>query len=272
MVSFDTIGLFTCIPSYLVIDIVAEKWPILSGKWTALDEESFFEALNFCLDNGYFTYNDEFYSQIHGTAMGNPLSPIVAELVLDKLFEAVAIKFGEQIKYFKKYVDDSFFIINVRIFDRLFEFMNDYYDDISFTFEKEENNCLSILDMTIIMTSNQFIFKHFHKPTGTGRIVHYNSNQPIKMKLNTINILRRTFLSSSHHTLHQEILQKLRYILQDNGYPNHIINKVCRPPINCFPTGYPPPPSNPHRVKILKRIFFFSFRTMEKAVSSYRNI
>jgi len=70
-----------------------EIWPKIENQWTALDKDTFFEVLNFCLDNGYFRYNSKVYAQIQGTAMGSPLSAIVSELVLDVLFEALKENF-----------------------------------------------------------------------------------------------------------------------------------------------------------------------------------
>ena len=41
--------------------------------------------LEFCLKNTYFSFQDQFYEQVEGTAMGSPVSPIVANLYMDHL-------------------------------------------------------------------------------------------------------------------------------------------------------------------------------------------
>ena len=46
---------------------------------TKLDIEDI-SLLNFVLSNNYFVYNDTIYKQIHGFAMGSPVSPVVANL------------------------------------------------------------------------------------------------------------------------------------------------------------------------------------------------
>ena len=46
---------------------------------TKLDIEDI-SLLNFVLSNIYFVYNDTIYKQIHGFAMGSPVSPVVANL------------------------------------------------------------------------------------------------------------------------------------------------------------------------------------------------
>ena len=41
--------------------------------------------LEFCLKNTYFTYQDQFYEQVEGAAMGSPVSPIVANPYMEYL-------------------------------------------------------------------------------------------------------------------------------------------------------------------------------------------
>ena len=41
--------------------------------------------LEFCLRSTYFTFQNKYYEQIEGTAMGSPISPIVANLNMEEL-------------------------------------------------------------------------------------------------------------------------------------------------------------------------------------------
>ena len=41
--------------------------------------------LEFCLKNTYFSFQDQFYGQVEGAAMGSPVSPIVANLYMEYL-------------------------------------------------------------------------------------------------------------------------------------------------------------------------------------------
>ena len=41
--------------------------------------------LEFCLKNTYFSFQDQFYEQVEGAAMGSPVSPIVANLCMEYL-------------------------------------------------------------------------------------------------------------------------------------------------------------------------------------------
>ena len=46
--------------------------------------------LDFTRSNNYFVYNDSIYKQIHGCAMGSPVSPVVANLCME-IIEETAI-------------------------------------------------------------------------------------------------------------------------------------------------------------------------------------
>ena len=48
-----------------------------------------------CLTSTYFTFQEEFYEQVEGAAMGSPLSPIVANLYMED-FEMRALNTAPQ--------------------------------------------------------------------------------------------------------------------------------------------------------------------------------
>ena len=106
-VSFDVVSLFTNIPTYLAIKIILKKWDQLQ-QHTNIPKRQFLKLLNFCLrDNNYFEFNNGFYSQTFGMPMGNPLSPTVADIVLDDLLDYVFEILREQnieIKFIAKYI------------------------------------------------------------------------------------------------------------------------------------------------------------------------
>ena len=49
------------------------------------------KLLRFTLTNSYFNYNKKTYKQIHGCAMGSPVSPIVVNLCMEEI-EDTALK------------------------------------------------------------------------------------------------------------------------------------------------------------------------------------
>ena len=59
------------------------------------------ELLAFCLNNTYFVFQDTFYEQTKGAAMGPPISPIIANIFMEA-FEQRAITQALQPLEFRK--------------------------------------------------------------------------------------------------------------------------------------------------------------------------
>ena len=52
-----------------------------------LTTEDIMDLLNLCLTSTYFQYNGKHYKQLHGTAIGSPVSVVVAEIVMQHVEE-----------------------------------------------------------------------------------------------------------------------------------------------------------------------------------------
>ena len=221
MVSCDVVSLFTNIPVSLATNTIRKRWSDLDRMYN-----TFFQILNVCMANSYLKFKNTFHSQIEGLAMGNPLSPILADIVLDDLFCEVQCKFGPDILFITKYVGDSLFFIYKTMFDPTFSFLNCFYPPITFTFEEENNDSINFLDLTIFRYHNNLIFRLYQKPTTTGRIIYYDFVQPYSVEFNTAVNLKNSYLSSSDPLFHNEILIQFSNLLCCNGYPSKFIDCV----------------------------------------------
>jgi len=81
LVSFDVKSLFTSIPLQLALQCTETAIPQTTVK-LPLPTEHIMDLLNLCLTSTYFQYNGKHYEQLHGTAMGSPVSVVVAEIVM----------------------------------------------------------------------------------------------------------------------------------------------------------------------------------------------
>lgn len=204
---------------------VSVRWDDIK-MYTPIKREYFFEAISFCIKNSYFMYDGKYYAQITGLAMGNPLSGIISEIVMDKLFSKIKEKFSSSIKIMVKYVDDSFFIMHNDIFNDVLSELNSFHNLLKFTYEKNAND-INFLDISIKRNhDNSILLKHYKKPTYTGRIIHHLSNQPFHYKLNTAVNLKNNWLDLSSPIFHKEIINEIKILLSDNGYPQRFINLV----------------------------------------------
>ena len=82
LASFNIVLLFPKIPIDLVVKVAEErlKGDASLGQRTSLSVEDIIHLLSFCLKITQFTYNGTYYRQVFGTAMGSPVSAVIANI------------------------------------------------------------------------------------------------------------------------------------------------------------------------------------------------
>ena len=93
-----------------------------------------------CLRLSFFQFQDKYYEQIEGAAMGSPLSPIVANLFMENLEEEAIRSAPLQPKLWRRYVEDTFIIWPHRQEElhRFHKHLNSLHSNIHFTMEEEK--------------------------------------------------------------------------------------------------------------------------------------
>ena len=89
LVSFDVTSLFTNVPTNLAVDVAHRRLQddVTLEERTALKVEEIVMLLKFCLDATYMyiCFRGKYYQQTFGTAMGSPVSVVVANLVMEEI-------------------------------------------------------------------------------------------------------------------------------------------------------------------------------------------
>jgi hypothetical protein len=228
LVSFDVKSMFTNIPLDLVLDIVNERWHEIKSH-TKLPKKWFLTLLKFSIfDCNYFMGDDNFYRQKSGLAMGSSLSPILSDLVLEKLFDSQIPKLQFSIPFLKKYVDDTITIIPKDKTQNCLTVFNDFHPMIQFTSENESDNKINFLDMTLIRQNKEIITNYYSKECSSNRILNFKSKHPFNMKYNTALAYAKRIKTLSNRQFHSSNIQKIEEILSKNSYPKKLICKIIK--------------------------------------------
>ena len=92
MASFDVKAFFTSVPVDPSIQIVQQKLQLDSTlpNRTSMSSSHIICLLEFCLKNTYFLFQGKYYEQVHGAAIGSPISTLIANLFMEE-FEVKAL-------------------------------------------------------------------------------------------------------------------------------------------------------------------------------------
>lgn len=228
LVSLDVISLYTNIPIELVTKIIEEKW-IQLKNYTTLSKNEFIEGLNLTLSNNYFQFQDNFYLQIDGCAMGSPISSTIAQLVMEHLEETVLRQLTTPRLFFKRYVDDCLTAIPENAIAEVLNKFNSFHQKLQFTSEAEQNGRINFLDLTLIRNQNNKIDTSWYtKPTWSGRYLNYNSNHAPNQKHSVIIGLADRAIQLTTPKYRPEALNKVRNILKNNNFPQKLTNKIIK--------------------------------------------
>ena len=80
------------------------------------------------MQSAYFAFRGKYFKQIFGTAMGSPVSPILANLVMEDIENKAMSDFHHPPKVWKRYVDDTFVVIKREYLQQFFNFLNSIED------------------------------------------------------------------------------------------------------------------------------------------------
>jgi hypothetical protein len=233
LVSFDIKNLYPSVPIPDLKNILSLL--ITSKISSPLEREELTNLTDICLEQNYFLFNGQYYSQSHGLPMGSPSSGLFADIFLDTLETQILNlpSSKRNISFWYRYVDDVICLWtgSTRQLDIFLTLLNSLNSSIQFTMETEQNLSLNFLDLTISHTTSKFSYKIFRKATYTDSIIPNDSSHPPKTKkaalYSMINRLMSIPLSPPDYEREKNIILQ---IALNNGYNENtvvtIINKV----------------------------------------------
>ena len=186
------------------------------------------DLIRMILTMNNFSFNDNHYLQIHGTAMGTKMAPSFANLFLGT-FEANALKnapFNPHTWF--RYIDDIFMIWtegldNLKIF---IDYLNHIHPSIKFTSSHSSTN-VSFLDVNVSLTNDGNISTDLYtKPTDKHQHLLYSSCHPLHTKkaIPFSLALRLRRICSTDETFNLRPAQLTTYLLK-RGYKRNFVTK-----------------------------------------------
>ncbi|XP_068691539.1 uncharacterized protein [Montipora foliosa] len=231
MVSFDVVSLFTAIPVNKACDYIRNKLNCDNTLQTRtnLSTDDIISLLDFTLSNNYFVYNNRTYKQIHGCAMGSPVSPIVANLCMEVIEESAISSATVPPRIWKRYVDDSFVVIKKAAVHSFHDTLNAVDPKITFTIEEENNGQIAFLDTLVSRKNGVAVIDVYRKPTHTDRYLDFSSHHERKHISSTASTL--LFRASNLPSTNEGKSRETNYVtdaLKANGYPSSVISYISK--------------------------------------------
>ncbi|SRR6266436_778540 len=229
LVSFDITAMFPSIPITETIEFLESL--LTDNNFTPTEINELVVLTRLCMNQNSFQFNGRYYTQTFGTAMGNCLSPFMANLFMSYFETKLCESFPDFPKTFIRYVDDIFAIVSYTP-EKLAEFvdlLNSQYPSIKFTTEIEVGSKLPFLDMLICRENGSLSFDIYRKPTNVNRFIDNSSFHPKQHKIAAFNSMIHRMLSFplSKSNLTKETAH-IKQVAEQNGFATTIIDNLIR--------------------------------------------
>ena len=229
LVSFDVVSLFTRVLTTRAIQVTRERLlgNLSLSDRTSLTVEDICSLLKLCLEATYLSFRGKIYQQVHGTAIGSPVSVVVANLVMEDIEQKALSTFHTPPRFWRRYVDDTCTILPGDLVDSVHIHLNSIDNNIQFTVEKESDGQLPFLDILLTREENGFVSTSVYcKTTHTDQYLNFESHHPAAHKRAVVQtLLHRADALSSSGVSRAEVEKHMTKALQRNGYPISFIRR-----------------------------------------------
>jgi len=154
-VTHDVLALFTNTPIPETLNYIRHKLEndVTLCNRTNLNKDDIMELLELICSTTYLNFDGTTMQQKFGTAMGSPVSALIANFYMEKL-EHKALQTAAadcRPKIWKRYVDDVLDVIKKHTVKNFTDDLNsiDYNNSIKFAYEEETNGVTRFLDLLI---------------------------------------------------------------------------------------------------------------------------
>lgn len=178
LVTIDVSSLYTSIPHEDGLEAIHTA--LTDHPSPHIDADTATYLARMVLENNSFAFNDEYFLQTQGTAMGTKMAPTYANIFMDQLERKILAPQELQPNIWKRFIDDIFAIYRCtddEITDHL-DALNRAHPTIKFTMEYSRHS-INFLDTTVYVGTNRRLeTKLYTKPTDAHLYLDYTSHHP----------------------------------------------------------------------------------------------
>ncbi|CAJ0936573.1 unnamed protein product [Ranitomeya imitator] len=236
LVSFDVKDLYTSIPHDKGIDCVRRL--LVTSELDPNTIDLCLELLKIVLTRNYFLFEDNYYLQAQGTAMGSNMAPPYANTYMATFEEEVVYQnglFRTHCVTWKRFIDDIFCIWTGSLdsLNEFFETLNQSWSGLSFTITKDTQQ-VSFLDTLVIKDASGTLSTDlYRKPTDRNSLLYYTSLHPVSTK----NAIPRSQFQRVDRIVTDPTKKKVRvdemyHKFRERGYPPNVLHDALQPRIS----------------------------------------
>ena len=234
LVTLDVSSLYTNIPHKEGIH--ACRKALESRTNTRLKTESICDLIRMILTMNNFEFENNYYLQLHGTAMGTKMAPAYANLFMGDLEQKLSAQSPLKPLVWWRYIDDIF-MIWPHGEEKLNEFvnlLNSSHETIKFTHEVSPSK-INFLDVTVLLHNNNITTDLHVKSTDTHQYLLSSSCHPnhIKKSIPYSLALRIRRICSTDDNFKQRTNELLEFLCQRGHKRDYVkiqINKAFNVP------------------------------------------
>ena len=192
-----------------------------------LQKDQLAKLLEIATTNQLFQFHGQLYEQTDGVAMGSPLGPLMANVLVCHLEETLA-RNGLMPHLYRRYVDDTLARMpNTDAATMFLTTLNGLHPGLSFTMELPVDDRIPFIGIDIIKNGTKLETQVYRKPTNTGLLLHFHSHTDKRYKDSLLKtMLHRAYALSSTTEAFNEECAKLRSIFSRLDYPCSLIESV----------------------------------------------
>lgn len=207
-------------PSIPLQDAYTRLSPLLN-KWFPGQGALMIHAFKLVMELSVFTYREQHYLQLNGTAMGNASAVVFAQLYMYTLEKPLVDEYTKKgwLLSYQRYIDDIFCIFcNRTVATQFVDTFNTLVESIHIS--GDFGKSVAFLDLRVTLgKTNSIEFTLYQKPTCSHAYLPFSSYHQDRQKLNTVRSELQRFLTHTSDSRLFYDLRRIAYVwFRNRGY------------------------------------------------------